>query len=198
MLHFSPAKMIAIGLICLAALVMAIPNAFQKETVQSWPEWMPKKQVSLGLDLRGGAHLLLRMDTEELRDGLLTSLRADVRQAMRRARIGVRATGIRDNAVQLRLANVADLERAQTALRRLVEPLASSALIGQTVNNVDLTTASDGRINLTVTDGAITQRITDAIGAAIETLRRRIDPAGNKDAAITRSGRERILVQVPG
>ncbi|MEO1694669.1 MAG: protein translocase subunit SecD, partial [Pseudomonadota bacterium] len=198
MLHFSPAKMIAIALVCLTALVIAIPNAFQKDTVQGWPEWLPKRQVALGLDLRGGAHLLLRMDTEELREAMLTSLRADVRQAMRRARIGVRATGIRDNAVQLRLAKAEDLEKAQTELQRLIQPLASSALIGQTVNNASITTNADGRVDLQITDEAITQRITDAIGAAIETLRRRIDPAGNKDTTITRSGRERILVQVPG
>ncbi|MEL6290350.1 MAG: protein translocase subunit SecD [Pseudomonadota bacterium] len=198
MLHVSPFKAISVAILCVLALVFAIPNLFEKQTVAGWPDWLPKKQLSLGLDLRGGAHLLLRMDTKEVRDGMLTSLRADVRAAMRRARIGVRATGIRDNAVQLRLAPNADREKALTELRRIIEPLAISNILGRNVQNVTLTEQSDGRVDLTLTDDAIRQRIADAIGASIETLRRRIDPAGNKDATITRSGLERILVQVPG
>ncbi|MEL7303238.1 MAG: protein translocase subunit SecD, partial [Pseudomonadota bacterium] len=93
MLHFSPFKMVSIGVLCLAALIFAIPNMFDRGTVQSWPSWLPQKQISLGLDLRGGAHLLLSMDTEELRQDLLTSLRADARAQMLRAKVGIRATG---------------------------------------------------------------------------------------------------------
>jgi protein-export membrane protein SecD len=197
MLHFSPFKMISIAVLCLAAFVYALPNMFDKATVESWPDWLPKKQVSLGLDLRGGAHLLLAMDTEELRSDMLTSLRADVRAAMRTARIGVR-TGIRGNGVQARLTKPEDQERAMTALRALVEPLSGSLMMGRSENNITVTEREAGLIELTITDAALRQRVTDAIGAAIETVRRRVDPTGNVDATITRNGDDRILVQVPG
>ena len=166
--------------------MFALPNAFNKETVQGWPSFLPQKQVSLGLDLRGGAHLLLAMDTDELRDDLLTSLRADVRAAMRRARLGVRATAIRGTAVQVRLAKPEDEEKALTELRKLQEPLTSSLLLGSNDTNITVEKTDEGLIALTLTEPALRQRVTDAIGAAIETVRRRVDPTGNVDATITR------------
>jgi len=198
MLHFSPFKMIAIGLFCLAAAVFALPNLFSKETVATWPNFLPQNQVSLGLDLRGGAHLLLSMDTDELREDMLTSLREDVRAALRKARIGVGATAIRGNAVQVRLAKPDDEAKALEALEDLVEPLSTTMLVGTNDTNITVAKTDDGLIALTLTDAALRKRVTDAIGAAIETVRRRVDPTGNVDASITRNGTERILVQVPG
>lgn len=197
MLHFSPFKMITIALVCLAALVVAIPNFFEKGTVESWPDFLPKQQINLGLDLRGGAHLLLAMDTEELRTDMLSTLREDVRAQLRRAEIGFSAIGLRDDRVLVRLRDQQDLDRAQTELRQLIEPL-SSVLLGGGENNLEMEVAGDGLIAMSLTDAAIRQRITDAIGGAIETVRRRVDPTGNVDASITRSGDDRILVQVPG
>ena len=87
MLYFSPAKIISIVAVLLAAVIFALPNLFDKETVASWPDWMPNKQLQLGLDLRGGAHLLLTMDTKELRENMLDNLREDVRAKLREAKI---------------------------------------------------------------------------------------------------------------
>ena len=53
MLYFSKWKIAAICLTLLAAFVFAMPNFFSKSFVDSWPDWLPKKQLSLGLDLRG-------------------------------------------------------------------------------------------------------------------------------------------------
>jgi preprotein translocase subunit SecD len=71
MLQFSRWKIIAIVVTCLAGFVFSLPNFFSRSTVEGWPNWLPKKQLSLGLDLRGGAHLLLAMDVNAVRmDGL--------------------------------------------------------------------------------------------------------------------------------
>ena len=67
MLHFTRWKIIAIVLTCLAGLLVALPNFFSKETVAAWPSYMPKQQLRLGLDLQGGAHLLLAMDQDEIK-----------------------------------------------------------------------------------------------------------------------------------
>ncbi|MEO1264587.1 MAG: protein translocase subunit SecD, partial [Pseudomonadota bacterium] len=197
-LHFSPFKMISIAVLCLAAMFYAIPTLFDKATVESWPRWLPQKQISLGLDLRGGAHLLLSMDTNELRDDMLTSLRADARASLLRERIGFRALAIRNQSVQVRVAKAVDEPRALTALQSLSQPLDGGLLVGTTDRNVTVERGADGIISLTLTDAALRKRVTDAIGAAIETVRRRVDPTGNVDATITRNGDDRILVQVPG
>lgn len=128
MLYFSPAKTIAIVLACVAALVFSTPNFFADKTVAAWPDWLPKRQLQLGLDLRGGAHLLLTMDTNELRENLLDNLREDVRAKMRETKIGFVGTGLIDNGVRVRIARPADMERALEALRTLSEPLSTWAI----------------------------------------------------------------------
>ncbi len=197
MLHFSPFKTIAIGLLCLLALIAAIPNFFDKATVQSWPSVLPSKQISLGLDLRGGAHLLLAMNVDELKADMRETLVQDARVNLRDAKIAVSAIGIRDENVLVRLRDRAQTDEAMQSLRKLVEQV-NSALLGGGGNNIEITQAANGLIQLNFTEVALRQRITDAIGAAIETVRRRVDPAGNIDASITRNGADRILVQVPG
>ena len=97
MLHFERWKIIAIAVVCLAGIVFAMPNLFSKQTVEGWPSWMPHSQLSLGLDLRGGAHLLLAMDTKELDKDWLLTLRDDARKQLREAKIGFTGLGIVGN-----------------------------------------------------------------------------------------------------
>ena len=88
-----------------------IPNFFAKETVASWPWFVPRAQLNLGLDLRGGAHLLLSMETADVRKDWLDTLRDDARKRLRDAKIAVTGLGIANNAVQVRLAKAEDARR---------------------------------------------------------------------------------------
>ena len=196
MLHFPRWKLIAVVGACLLATLFALPNAFTKEQLASWPSWMPARQVPLGLDLRGGAHLLLSMDIDELKKDMVDTLRGDVRQKLRDAKIGVVGTGLSGGGVQVRVAKSADMDKALTELRTLSQPL--SIVVGSESQSLKIEKVGEESIRLSVTEGGVRQRITDAIGAAIETVRRRVDPAGNRETTITRQGAERILVQVPG
>jgi len=47
MLHFTRWKMIAILAVVLAGIVAAIPNLFSRATVESWPSWVPSRQLVL-------------------------------------------------------------------------------------------------------------------------------------------------------
>ncbi len=64
MLHFSRWKTALILFICLLGIVATIPNFFSRETVAQWPSWVPSRQLTLGLDLQGGSHILLGVDTD--------------------------------------------------------------------------------------------------------------------------------------
>ena len=88
-----------------------MPNFFTKETVERWPSWVPKKQLPLGLDLRGGAHLLLSMEPSEVRKDWLEGLRDDARRRMRDAKIGVAGLGITQDGVRIRIAKPRRLRR---------------------------------------------------------------------------------------
>ncbi|MCB1527060.1 MAG: protein translocase subunit SecD [Hyphomicrobiaceae bacterium] len=197
MLHFSRTKIIAILFVCLAGILTTLPNLLPKATVDTWPDWVPHKQLSLGLDLKGGAHLLLEMDTKELLDKWLRSVREESRGALLKAGIKSSA-GVRDGAVHLTLANPAEADKALSELKKLITPI-GNAILGTSGNNYEVDAgASPGTFIVKPTEQAYRERLTNAVGAAVEVIRRRIDSLGNVEANIVRQGADRVLVQVPG
>lgn len=197
MLQFSPAKMIAIGVICLAALIFSSPNFFDKNTVDAWPSWLPKQQLKLGLDLRGGAHLLLTMDTKELRQNMLENLREDVRANLRAAKIGTVGTGLSKDGVRVRIGRPSDMPAALQSLAVLSQPLSNNFITGSDDRNLTITQQGTQSIALTLTEAGLKARVTDAMSGAIETVRRRVDAIGTTEPTIARQGEDRILVQAP-
>ncbi len=197
MLHFSQARVVLIALICLAALIVAMPNFFSKATVASWPGFLPRKQLALGLDLRGGAHLLLAMDTETLRKDWIATLREDTRKQLRDAKIPFTAIGSTANAVQVRLAKPEDADAAVRELRKLDQAI-GSALLGTESSTISIEKGDGGVINVAPTTQGLNNRISGAASAALETVRRRVDIVGTTEPLIVRQGSDRILVQVPG
>ena len=197
MLHFERWKIIAIAMVCLAGIVFAMPNLFSKQTVEGWPSWMPHRQLALGLDLRGGAHLLLAMDTKELDKDWLITLRDDARKQLREAKVGFTGLGIVSNAVQVHIAKPEDMDKAYDALKKLVEPL-GNAILGSSGNNIEVEKVGADTITLRPTEQGLQQRVANAAAASVETVRRRVDSLGNIEPNIVRQGQDRILVQVPG
>jgi preprotein translocase subunit SecD len=109
MLHFPRWQIVLILLLVMSGLVAAAPNLLSKETVDSWPNWLPKQQVLLGLDLQGGAYLLYEVDSDDYIEKRLRALTSDVRRTMlENPRIGYTGLGIQGQSVQLR---VRDLDR---------------------------------------------------------------------------------------
>ena len=90
MLHFQRWKVILILGIVIAGFLFALPNVFSAATVARLPTWLPHKQVNLGLDLQGGAHLLYQLDEKEMRATLQVEAEIDllVRQPGGRSRHG--------------------------------------------------------------------------------------------------------------
>src|SRR3972149_12275908 len=88
MLHFQRWKVILVCGIGLAGFLLALPNLFPASTLARVPSWLPHKQVNLGLDLQGGAHLLYQLDEKEMVEDWLNNILGDVRETLRRARIG--------------------------------------------------------------------------------------------------------------
>jgi preprotein translocase subunit SecD len=198
MLQFSRLKILSVVAVCLVGLLIALPNVISKETLASWPNWMPQRQLALGLDLRGGAHLLYELDSAEVRKDWLEGLRDDARRRLRDAKIGFSALGITaQNTIQVRLTDPAQKDAALKELRGLAQSI-GPAVFGNSGADVTVSEASDGALLVTPTEQGLQQRLTNAVGAAIETVRRRIDTLGTAEASVVRQGRDRILVQFPG
>jgi preprotein translocase subunit SecD len=72
--------------VCVLGLLYAAPNFLPAGWLQGMPEWAPGKRMNLGLDLQGGAHLLMKVDTEGyLQEILDSSYRTSLRTALKDA-----------------------------------------------------------------------------------------------------------------
>jgi preprotein translocase subunit SecD len=195
MLFFTRWKAAAILLTALIACLFAVPNFFAERVVRTWPSWA-QRHIVLGLDLQGGSHLLLEVDSGAVRKERLQGLADDVLRILRQARIPFTGRTIHGNSVEVRITRDTDVETALGKLRELAQPL--SGILGTSgQRSVDIS-ENGGLITLTPSDAAATERIRQAVDQSIQIIERRVNELGLVEPTIQREGVTRILVQVPG
>jgi preprotein translocase subunit SecD len=198
MLHFERWKIIAILGTVLVGFLFALPNFISKQTLEAWPDFLPKRQMPLGLDLQGGAHLLLSLDQKEIRNDWLTTIREDARKSLREAKIGFAAIGTAGDAVQVRLVKPEDTDKALAALKKLVQPI-GNAILGTSGSDIEVEKGSEpGVILVKPSSFGMQERVANAAAASIETVNRRVNALGTAESTVVRQGHDRILVQYPG
>ena len=114
MLHFQRWKLILVFGVVIAGILFALPNLFPAATMARMPAWLPHKQVNLGLDLQGGAHLLYQLDEKEMIGDWLTTIRGDVRETLRSARVGYTdlSQNVATRQVTVKIRDAADMDKA--------------------------------------------------------------------------------------
>jgi preprotein translocase subunit SecD len=197
MLYFTRWKAAAILLTAFVVCLFAVPNFLPEKMVQSWPKWA-QRHVVLGLDLQGGSHILLEVDTNAVRKEKLEALRDDVRRVLRDARVGYTGLVVRGNSVEVRIREGSNFDQAVEKLRELSQPL--GGILGSTTGqrSLDVTTEAGSLVRLTLTEPAITERIRQSVEQSIQIIERRVNELGTVEPLIQRQGIDRILVQVPG
>ena len=185
MVHFAKWKVVLVLALCGFAVFFSLPNLMAQKDAALLPTWLPHKQVSLGLDLQGGSHLLMEVDVKAVVTERLESLVDSARVTLRGARIRYTGLGVQGPAVGVFIKDLARIEEARVLLRDLDSD--TVAEIGE-----------GGRITLTLTEKAIRDRRISAVEQSIEIVRRRIDETGGREPTIQRQGEDRILVQLPG
>ncbi len=195
MLSFTRWKATLILVTVLATMLLAAPNVLP----QSWVDKLPRAlrtHMTLGLDLQGGVHLMLQVDSDEVRRAMLENLRDDVRRVMRDSRLQVQNLGFQGNAVVVRLREGQNGELALTELRKLPQMIGGAF---STSGHYDFEVSRQGdAFTVTATDAGIRDKISRAVVQSIEVVRRRIDQLGTTEPVIQRQGIDRILLQVPG
>jgi SecD/SecF fusion protein len=198
MLYFARWKTILIWLSVVAAVIFAAPNIFPKATLDKLPDWLPKKQMTLGLDLQGGSHILLQLDRKSLVDERLSATRDEIRSKLRDARVGYTGLGVSGQTVQVRIRDVSQVDAAKKALQDLINPIQSGLFGGGSLSETTLSEPEPGLLRFTLTDEGINYRISSALTKSIEVVSRRVNELGTTEPIIQRQGSDRILVQVPG
>ncbi len=167
--------------------------------VDQWPGWMPSSLVNLGLDLRGGAHLLAEVQVEDVYASRVEGMWPEIRDLLRdeRARIGpIRLQPSDPSELRVRLVeNPNEINYAAGLVRGLARPVASLTEVAAT--DIEVTTqGADILVRLSEAE----QRATDerTVRQSLEIVRRRIDEVGTREPTIQRQGADRILIQVPG
>ena len=184
MVYFAKWKMVLVGIICLLGLSFAAPNFIPLNQAEALPGWLPRQHISLGLDLQGGSHLLLEVDSKTVIREYLDSMVDAARIELRRDKIRYQGLGISGNGIQV---TIKDEEKVDEA-RKLLRAIERDAVLDE----------DDGRIVMTLNERMIRDRKTAAVQQSIEIVRRRVDETGTREPTIQQQGDDRILVQLPG
>ena len=214
-------KRLAILLTCVAGILFSTPNLFYDRVERHndavaaleaggtgaeleaqralWPDWLPSGLVNLGLDLRGGAHLLAEVQLADVYAGRIDGLWPEVRDrlvAEREAVGAVRRLPSPDPAVlRVAISNPEGWDRALEIVRQIARPMTTLTGIGSS----DLEVRREGDA-IVVTLSEAERAATDdrTMRQSLEIIRRRVDQAGTREPTILRQGADRILIQVPG
>ncbi|MFT6605821.1 MAG: preprotein translocase subunit SecD [Halocynthiibacter sp.] len=220
MLQFSLFKRIVIWGVCLLGLAFAAPNGFytrveghndaraaievQGETPQlaaardAWPSWAPNALVNLGLDLRGGAHLLAEVQLNDVYEARMKAFWPELRRALRdeRATVGtIREVPGPADELHIQISEITGMPTALEIVRAQATTVVSLTSVGQT----DIEASAVGN-TLVVKFTEAEKLATDdrTIQQSLEIIRRRVDEVGTREPTIQRVGNDRILIQVPG
>jgi preprotein translocase subunit SecD len=197
MLYISHWKATAILLTTFFFCAFTIPNFVSEKVVQSWPKWA-QRHIVLGLDLQGGSHILLEVDSNAVRKEKIENLRDDVRRVVRDNRLGSPAAAlIRGGSVEFRVREGVDPALALSKFRELSQPL-GGILSATGQRSLDVVDLGGGAFRLTPTQPAIVERIRQSVEQSIQIVERRVNELGTVEPSIQRQGVDRILVQVPG
>jgi len=214
-------KRLLIWSVCILGFLMATPNLFysqveqhndaakaieaagfatveQEAALAEWPELLPSSLVNLGLDLRGGAHLLAEVHLSDVYKQRMDGLWPEVRDALRdvRDQVGnVRRAPSPPEVLRVTVSNVDGMAVAVEAVRALATPVVSLTGVGQSDIEVSVEGAD---IVIALSEAETTATDTRTMQQSLEIIRRRVDEVGTREPTIQRQGTDRILIQVPG
>jgi preprotein translocase subunit SecD len=151
------------------------------------PGWLVDKQLKLGLDLKGGVHLVLRVQTDDaLRLRTETDSEA-LREALTKKNISF-SNIVLASPTQFRVEGVAPANAA--AVRQS----------GAELSNFDISSATGGAIVFTMKPPVQVTLRDEAVVQARRTIERRVNELGVSEPSIAVQGanQDEILVQLPG
>ncbi len=222
MLHFPFWKKLVIWGLCAFGLSLALPNAFYTTVEKSndaavvlaepgaaaspeliadrdaWPSFLPSALVNLGLDLRGGVQLLVRVEVQDVYRERLDSMWPEVRNILRdnRDAVGTVRNVTEDGSeLRVRIGNVEAMQVAIEAVRTLSRPVVTLTGAGSRDFEVDF---EGDELILTLSDAEKAATDDRTMLQSLEIIRRRVDESGTREPIIQRQGADRILIQVPG
>ena len=156
-------------------------------TTPKWLEDIGGSPMKLGLDLRGGVHFLMQVDTQTAIKNRQDGTLQDIRRRFREEKIRYNQANVQDDSsIFLKFNNLDVLSKAEEFIidnySQFTYPL---------ITNED-------SLKLVLSDTEIEQIESDAIDQNLTTLRNRVNELGVSEPIVQRQGKKRIVVQLPG
>jgi len=173
-------RLILIGLTLILAFVFFLPNtAAFKYMPEWWKKNMPNKGIVLGLDLRGGLHLVFEVEGDKAVEITTERYASTLKDILTKRGF---TADINRNGINITISP------ATPEIRKAVEENYP------TLSPVETT----GRLVYKLSDNEARRIKESAIDQALETIRNRIDQFGVAEPTIHRQAENEIVVQLPG
>ena len=162
-------------------IIFTLPTLLYKENSN---HWFFDNKINLGLDLQGGSYLLLEVQTEVLMQEELNNISDSIQLIARGLQTNIINIISEEDEIQLRFSNNDKLEEIREKFKN------NYRNVNVTINNNTMKIAINEIFKKNIKESAIKQ--------SLEIVRKRIDESGTKEPLIQRSGKKRILLQLPG
>ena len=162
-------------------IIFTLPTLLYKENSNNW---FFDNKINLGLDLQGGSYLLLEVQTEVLMQEELNNISDSIQLIARGLQTNIINIISEEDEIQLRFSNNDKLEEIREKFKN------NYRNVNVTINNNTMKIAINEIFKKNIKESAIKQ--------SLEIVRKRIDESGTKEPLIQRSGKKRILLQLPG
>lgn len=179
-------RFILILVFLVVSIVFCLPNIVDLEGI--WKKYLPSDKIHLGLDLKGGMHLLLELDTSKLMDNI-------VDRKMNALKDGMIGEGVR----------FLGIDKKGSSIFVSIRPDQKEKLFNLVGNRFSDLKANPGKsegdllsIELLLPEKELASIKENAVNQALETIRNRIDQFGVSEPVIVKQGENQILVQLPG
>jgi preprotein translocase subunit SecD len=175
-----------IVLFLVISVIYCLPNII--EPTGAWKRYLPSDKIHLGLDLKGGMHLLLELDTAKMLENMVNRKFNAVKDGM--IRDGIRFLGLdkKENALFITI-RAEQKDKLYNLIGKEFADMKAGAIKadGENLN-----------IEFLLSEKELTNIKENAVHQALETIRNRIDQFGVSEPVIVRQGENQILVQLPG
>lgn len=188
----SPIRVAAYVAIILIGIVLAMPNFLPSHVLERFPDYLPTQKITLGLDLRGGSHLVLEVDGADLQRERVRNLSQDAARVLQEAGIAVQNIESYEQGALVVLDQASDRRVAIDRLEQLASP------IGAAAKDLVVQGGAEKEIQLMLTREGLQASVSSAVEQSLEVIRQRVDQVGVAEPTIQKIGADRILVQLPG
>ena len=174
-------KSFTVIILVFLGVIFSIPSLIYDDSSENW---FLKNKINLGLDLQGGSYLLLEVQLETLYAEELENFSDSIRILSRENQSKINNIKVKEDTVIVLFEDKDKIDEIKSSFFQMYRGISFQ------VKDNELTIRLDDIYKKNIQDSAIKQ--------SLEIVRKRIDESGTKEPLIQRSGKKRILLQLPG